>query len=529
MHGASGIGKTALLAHAAREVAQQHPNGVAIVRFLGTTAKSSDLRSLLVNLCCELRQSYPLERELSADVRELVQEFYEQLKEHSTADRPIHIFLDALDQLEDADGARQLTWLRSTPLPPCAKLVVSCLSEEEDRRMGIPARPFSSQTGKNTHPANQDDERATEPWNVLNRRGLLANQVSLDSLSFEEARTLLFDIWLRRAGRTVSAAQRQAILNRIHPPASGATARVRGAANVRERTEPLPDGRGSEIPVNDPDECRSPLYLKILFEEARRWRSFDEVTELGNDVSSLLRALLDRLSQSAEHGPTVAAATIYIVSARYGLTENELLEVLFEDPDYKIWLDSATASNRHELPADAKWIPIALWSRLRFDLAPYLLERGAPGGSVLHFYHRQVERSVRDQFLADSSQRTLRHRRLADYFANTSRHPYFLESLEEQRKRTQPPYSARPANLRKVTELPEQLFQLAREAQHNTSNDECESTYQQIEDLFLTLDFLEANNEGGRIFVLAREFSQAVEVLSAHRSKRQGTFGDPGR
>ena len=238
-------------------------------------------------------------------------------------------------------------------------------------------------------------------------------------------------------------------------------------------------------------------------------------------MSALLQGLFDRLSQSTEHGPTVKAATTYIVSALYGLTENELLEVLFDDPDYKAWLDSATANNRHELPVDAQRIPIALWSRLRFDLAPYLFERGAPGGSVLHFYHRQVERSVRDRFLVDSPQRVLRHRRLADYFANASRHPYFLESLEEQRKRTQPPYSARPANLRKVTELPEQLFQLAHEARHNESNAENEDTYQQIEALFLTLDFLEASNESGRIFELVHEFGKVAETLSENRPKRQ--------
>ena len=45
-----------------------------------------------------------------------------------------------------------------------------------------------------------------------------------------------------------------------------------------------------------------------------------------------------------------------------------------------------TRDTRHELPPDAKRIPIALWSRLRYDLAPYLAEHAAPGGNVLNFY-----------------------------------------------------------------------------------------------------------------------------------------------
>ncbi len=360
VHGSSGSGKTALLAHAAREATRQHSEAISIVRFLGTTTKSSDLRSLLVNLCSELRRFFSLESKLPTDLRDLISEFYDQL-ERATKDRPIHVFLDALDQLEDADGARQLTWLRSSPLPPYAKLVISCLSD------------------------SQVDEQAAGPFNVLKSRGLLANEVSIQSLLFDQARTLLFEKWLPSVRRTVSETQQLAILDQIRSSTA--------------------------------EECRSPLYLKILFEEAKRWRSFDNIVELGTDVQSLLKGLFDRLEQSAEHGPTVAAATSYIVSARYGLTENEILEVLFDDPEYKAWLDSATANNRHELPADARRIPVALWSRLRFDLAPYLLERGVSGSTVLYFYHRQVEQYVGEQYLKTKNVRVMRHRRLAEYFA----------------------------------------------------------------------------------------------------------------
>ncbi|MEO8497887.1 MAG: AAA family ATPase, partial [Planctomycetota bacterium] len=339
VHGASGCGKTALLAHATRKAAKQQSSRIAIARFLGTTSKSSDLRSLLVNLCCELRQSFPLERELPADVRELVQEFYDQL-DRATANRPIQVFLDALDQLEDTEGARQLTWLRSTPLPPYAKLVVSCLSDQ------------------------QDDELATEPYNVLKRRGLLANYVSLESLSFEEARTLLFDTWLRRAGRTVSAtqpsqrSQQQLILDRIQPAEAA--------------------------------ECRSPLYLKILFEEVRHWRSYDAPTELGGSVSELLEQLFVRLSLETNHGPMLVERALgYIAAARRGLSETEILEVLFADREFRRSILRTSIANKHQMPRRPKRIPIAIWSRLRSDLAPYLSERSAPGGNVLTLYHRQ--------------------------------------------------------------------------------------------------------------------------------------------
>ncbi|MFO1042373.1 MAG: tetratricopeptide repeat protein [Planctomycetaceae bacterium] len=426
VHGASGSGKTALMARAARisqrsreseapaepretvdiptpngpegalpsqvETPQQtssHPSSpVNLVRFLGATAKSSDLRSLLVNLCAELRLAFSITGELPTDIQELKQEFYNLLG-RATENQPIHIFLDALDQLEDADGARQLTWLRSTPLPSHAKLVVSCLSDL------------------------QDDEEATLPYNVLKQRDLLANQVAVDSLSFDEAHTLLFNIWLPQAGRTVSETQRNAILNRIQSHASE-------AATVRERIEslqPLPDGRGSnKSPVNDPDERRSPLYLKILFEEARRWRSFDDPPQPGGSVSELLEQFFDRLSLATNHGPLLVRRALgYIAAARRGLSETEILEVLFADPDYKKQLDEASERNKHALSTVPPRIPIAIWSRLRCDLAPYLTERSAPGGNVLTLYHRQLAQWGKAHFV-DGCQWNP-HERLADYLA----------------------------------------------------------------------------------------------------------------
>jgi len=106
----------------------------------------------------------------------------------------------------------------------------------------------------------------------------------------------------------------------------------------------------------------------------------------------------------------------YLAASRYGLAENEILEVLFADPEYKAALDQASEQTRHELPASATRIPIAIWSRLRFDLAPYLTERAAPGANVLTFYHRQVAEWVQEHFVKATEHSWQPHRRLADYF-----------------------------------------------------------------------------------------------------------------
>ncbi len=428
VHGVSGSGKTALLAYSARAAARR--GAILLQRYLGITKRSSDLRSLLTDLCQTLREQFPLAEELPNDVRLLEKEFYEQLK-HATAERPIYIFLDALDQLDPADGAHSLGWIRSTPLPPHARLVLSCLSDP-------------------------DDEVAGRPYAILKQRGFLteANSTGILELTPDEARDLC-QRWLKRAGRRLSDEQQAAVDSRILSP-------------------------------ND-TACRQPLYLKILFEETRLWRSFDlPPQKLGTSVPELLESLFDRLCVPAAHGPIVEPALAYLVSARYGLAETELLEVLLCDPDYK---QKLIASAQHALPPHANRIPIAIWARLRFDLAPYLTERGAPGGTVLNLYHRQVGNFVRQRFAGDEA-RSASHARLATYFASQD---YFLESLEEQRARAKRlPPTPRPANIRKVYELPWQLLEVAK---LSGKDDPKSPHWDAIADLFTDLHFLEAKTE----------------------------------
>jgi hypothetical protein len=137
--------------------------------------------------------------------------------------------------------------------------------------------------------------------------------------------------------------------------------------------------------------CRQPLFLKLLFEELKLWHSWNVPNEPGGSASELLRELCTRLSKPENHGESLVRFVLgYVGAARRGLSETEILEVLFADPDYKKELDAASKRNSHSLPAEPPRIPVAIWSRLRADLAPYLSERAAPGSNVLTLYHRQV-------------------------------------------------------------------------------------------------------------------------------------------
>ncbi len=466
IYGPSGSGKSALLARAFQDVpAASH----AIIRFIGVTPKSSDLRSLLTNLCLEFRKRFPLDTPVSSDIRELIEEFRKQLGAASGSQR-IVVFLDALDQLADSDNALRLFWIPFGDLPVNVKLVVSCLS---DRDPADPAGfPFAALQGR---------KLPQENW-----RGL-------DPLRPEEARRLLFDTWLPTAGRTLHESPEQ--MQKIE----------------------------EHLQLNNSDQSaadasfRNPSYLKLLFEEIRHWRSYDTDCELPKAVlpqtpiEALLQHFFDRLKLESNHGNLLVTRALgYLAAARRGLKETELLEVLFKDEEYQEHLERQRKLTGHQIPTEPPRIPIAIWSRLRFDLAPYLTERAAPGGTVIAFYHRQVAEWVKDQFLGKaewhlrlesdlpevSPDDAHPHTRLARHFQNPKNfkdQTYFLETLEEQRARAKRlPPTPRKVNIRMVDELPYQLLEVAK----LFGKDDAKSPHwDRIADLFTDIHFLEAKAE----------------------------------
>lgn len=486
--GPSGSGKSAVMAAAAREARNRSANflggAIVIERYLGTTRHSSDVRSLLTDVCCCLRQHFPLETPLPADIRLLGKEFYAQL-ENANAFAPIVIFLDALDQLDSAEDALRLWWIRSTPLPEGVRMIVSCATDDE----------------------NAAD---THPWEILNQRGFVrdGNSYLVEELEIADAKNL-WNTWMAAAGRSLTVSQQAAVDERI----------VRG-----------------------PRCCRHPLYLRVLFEEARQWSSWHRPTVPASSVSDLLTQVLERLRLPERHGPLVEPALSCLVAAKYGLTENELLEILFRDREYR---SVFTLSAYHTLPRGSNRIPIAIWSGLRHDLAPYLTERGAPGGVVLQFFHRQVANAVRRLFTQTPEQKAGRHRQLILYFALQH---WWLEPRAEQRKRMVPPYSARPVNVRKVTELPEHLIQYAISSlterppqsiptsrirrllawfmngpaeRPSTGRYASEESFKWIHRVLLSLEFAEASNEAGRLPQALILYAKIVELFPADHPWRR--------
>ena len=412
VYGGGGTGKSALTAKAIHEAQQAHPGKEIVYRFIGATPGSSDGRSLLDSLCREISRRYDVSvDDIPLDYQDLVSELGKRLA-LATQEQPLIVFLDSLDQLSQQGGARSLTWLPDR-LPDHVHLMVT------------------------TRPEDTYDRLKTKN----------ARLEELGGLKRSEGDQLLED-WLRDAGRTLQKDQKEAVLDRFEQ---------------RQADESL------EVSERSPG---NPLYLRLAFEEARLWPSGDgqPPEQLTMGVSGIIEHnLIDRLADESSHGEMLVSKVLgYLVASRYGLAEDEMIDLLSRDIEMYEWFFDKSwhlpadlvrwaiqfrreeagepsieekAPDKDEERAAQAWLkdprnppervseflgkvlpmqdgprlPVVLWSRLSLDLEPYLSERESEGSTLLTFYHRELNDVSKAVFLKDGNEVQF-HNKLASYF-----------------------------------------------------------------------------------------------------------------
>jgi WD40 repeat protein len=406
VHGAAGSGKSTVMA---RALAVVDPAAALVYRFIGVTPASSLLPALLEGLCAELARFEGIARSGTAvaDVSQLSTEFRGRLATVG-AQRPLVVFLDALDQLSAAHGARALNWL-PLDLPATVHFVVSAADGAvlETLMQLVPA----------------DHRCEVRPMPVSDGSALL-------------------DAWLADAKRALQPAQRAAVL------------------------------RSFQVQ-------RLPLHLRLAFEEARRWPSDHTPPRLPADVPGLVRSLFARLSLDANHGAHLVTRSVaFIVAGRYGVGEEEMLDLLSVDAQVMREL-------RRRSPDSPRTdtMPGVVWSRLYFDLVPYLTEHAAAGGTTLGFFHRQLAEVVSHDLLAGRAGKQ-RHSALVRYFRDQP----------DQRVAS----DAASPNLRKFDEWPFQLAYAGR--------------WGDLARLFTTFAFLRAKIESLGPLAVIEDFDVAREA-----------------
>ena len=123
--GESGVGKSALLANWELKYRQEHPHDLVIMHFCSASANSSDWINMLRHVMGELKQFLNLKDEIPEDADALRKTFPQWLYQAGLKGKVV-LILDALNQLEDRQGAQELTWL-PPQLPENVAMILSML------------------------------------------------------------------------------------------------------------------------------------------------------------------------------------------------------------------------------------------------------------------------------------------------------------------------------------------------------------------------------------------------------------------
>ena len=131
MLGKSGSGKSALLAHWAFRYRLRHPDDLVLVHFVGASSDSTDWADMLRRFMGEFKRKFNLTEEIPVQDDALMAAFRNWLSMAAAHGRVV-LVIDALNQLEDRNGAPDLVWLPPT-IPGNIRLIVSTLERTTTR------------------------------------------------------------------------------------------------------------------------------------------------------------------------------------------------------------------------------------------------------------------------------------------------------------------------------------------------------------------------------------------------------------
>jgi len=123
--GDSGSGKSALLANWVKTYREANPDDFVLLHFIGATSESTDWVAMLRRIMGELKRRFAIDQEIPEDKDDLRLAFANFLSMASAQGRTV-LIIDALNQLEDRDGAPDLVWLPPV-IPKNIRLVLSSL------------------------------------------------------------------------------------------------------------------------------------------------------------------------------------------------------------------------------------------------------------------------------------------------------------------------------------------------------------------------------------------------------------------
>lgn len=372
VHGAIGSGKTVVLAKAVVETYHMSKiygnalhNATIVLRFIGTTAGTTSSRLLMQSICAQLAHVYGKTEKIPTEYPKLVTFFRDALCTWPTKTRPAVLLFDALDHLSNEDNGQRLTWLPMRNLTEHLWIVVTAqslkqsgLSRDHPRCLGSLLTVLQPELEKDYDENNN------------------ANFLEIAPMTREQGEVVLAH-WLKKGRRQLTSEQTDYVLNKF---------------------------------LEDP----KPLYLKLAFQVAVRWASYDtgDKLQIASGLQGIIFALFRKL-EVAYGKSCVSHALGFITAAKVGLSEAELEDILSCDEAvlnevYQWWLPPV------------RRLPPLLWARMRDDLGSLLIVRVTAHDQirVFQWFHSCVRDAALDRYLR-SDVSPIFHVKLANYFMGT--------------------------------------------------------------------------------------------------------------
>ncbi|MBI4641712.1 MAG: DUF4062 domain-containing protein, partial [Candidatus Tectomicrobia bacterium] len=254
-----------------------------IMHFIGATPYSADWMAMLRRIMGEFKRRFNIQGEIPDKPDELRMAFANWLHMAAAKGRVV-LILDALNQLEDRDGAPDLVWLPPV-LPENIRLIVSTLPAEK-------RKDFTAEDAEKLK-----EQIRSRPLEELKRRGW--NTLTVEPLNQSERKVFIKD-YLKQYVKELDTVQ---------------TERIAAA-----------------------QQTSNPLYLRALLEELRLFGKYEELDkkityylEAQNPYELYTKVVVRWEEDYEEDNDLVGESMSLIWAARRGLSEGELLDVLGKD------------------------------------------------------------------------------------------------------------------------------------------------------------------------------------------------------
>ncbi|KAK3090653.1 hypothetical protein FSP39_013408 [Pinctada imbricata] len=258
--------------------------------------------------------------------------------------------------------------------------------------------------------------------------------------------------------------------------------------------------------LNTFDKAPSPLFLKLILDQACAWNSYSQEHELvlQDSVRGAINMLFDNLE--AKFGSIVTSHTLgYFTIALNGISENELEDVLSCD-------DEALNDlyRYHDPPVEGiVRCPPVIVARIQYDIKEYIVERMSHGKYTKNWYHRQFVETAKARYCTGLEGEKL-HRNMCEIYMGENGVKRSITLT--RRKLTVPdadrqvtPQPVEVENKRMLRCLPYHIVHAGQQLPMTLSKDKCFcnlkflSSFLQLCDVETLLDFfrefLERNND----------------------------------